>query len=347
MFIYIPLCLYLYDISTPPVNSYYTIYIPLCLYLYEGHTAYNCTDDSFTFHYASTYTHANASIPSRGLDLHSTMPLLIPNYSSKCISQQTFTFHYASTYTNATILTKRRCLQFTFHYASTYTRFCRWCSSSILIYIPLCLYLYLPGVGSGSVGGEFTFHYASTYTFAKWLYGYVKTHLHSTMPLLIPAVWSAYRYMSVIYIPLCLYLYGCAAYTALWHYRHLHSTMPLLIRHGCALGCKRHKFTFHYASTYTNALPSTFFATVFIYIPLCLYLYQFGSNDNREVSGFTFHYASTYTGESRGNVWHLDLFTFHYASTYTTKHYNSGRAHWNLHSTMPLLIPIYARIWLH
>ena len=98
------------------------------------------------------------------MHLHSTMLLLIPNYSDDGVSQKTnlhstmlllipktlvgalnelkFTFHYASTYTERRAEKTGILAQFTFHYASTYTQTALCETSFGCIYIPLCFYLY-------------------------------------------------------------------------------------------------------------------------------------------------------------------------------------------------------------
>ena len=141
---------------------------------------------------------------------------------------------------------------FTFHYASTYTLF---------------------GMFGWGGYGLFTFHYASTYTqdteaqprqetylhstmllliLTTTTHYYQRSfHLHSTMLLLILLYLSHASYFEHIYIPLCFYLYS----------------MPSIAQMTSTL------FTFHYASTYTDASAGP---AVMLY-------------------AFTFHYASTYT----------------------------------------------------
>ena len=125
------------------------------------------------------------------------------------------------------------------------------CFFIVKIYIPLCFYLYEAQVPQNTpyrphlhstmfllirffwiiqvcLWGVLTFHYVSTYTLRK---------THS-------------RWLFLIYIPLCFYLYEETQITQSW-VLDLHSTMFLLIR-----------FT-----RYTRRLISS------IYIPLCFYLY--------------------------------------------------------------------------
>ena len=119
-----------------------------------------------------------------------------------------------------------------------------------LIYIPLCFYLYLSG----------------------FLNDIVKTHLHSTMFLLIRRIRAVERGILLIYIPLCFYLYQHEQ-TKLWEINDLHSTMFLLI-HGHIRSLRGSaRFTFHYVSTYTA-------------------LFRYFHSDRHT---FTFHYVSTYT----------------------------------------------------
>ena len=96
----------------------------------------------------------------------------------------------------------------------------------------------------------FTFHYVSTYTVERSL----KTG------------------SSLIYIPLCFYLYEDKNRVA-YYLDNLHSTMFLLIR-------KKN----------TGSL-----FLLCIYIPLCFYLYQVYRYSLILILQFTFHYVSTYT----------------------------------------------------
>ena len=106
--IYIPLCFYLYEALEEECAEIEEIYIPLCFYLYSSPQHGNLIPNSFTFHYASTYTSV--------FDWGCRMDLL-------------FTFHYASTYTKMAGIMQGLREKFTFHYASTYTMlkyFCIW-----------------------------------------------------------------------------------------------------------------------------------------------------------------------------------------------------------------------------
>ena len=165
MFIYIPLCLYLYDISTPPVNSYYTIYIPLCLYLYLIFR--NCCIHrfAFTFHYASTYTRDIPPITAQMTHLHSTMPLLIRTPTPPYHQGDLIYIPLCSTYTK--LLLKMYITTNIYIPLCLYLYKCYYFNKKEVsaIYIPLCLYLY-----TSCLPICFHRHF----------------HLHSTMPLLIP-----------------------------------------------------------------------------------------------------------------------------------------------------------------
>ena len=56
MYIYIPLCFYLYFFKYISHAPEIRIYIPLCFYLYINPVIQTQTVNEFTFHYASTYT---------------------------------------------------------------------------------------------------------------------------------------------------------------------------------------------------------------------------------------------------------------------------------------------------
>ena len=195
----------------------------------------------------------------------------------------------------------------------------------ILIYIPLCFYLY---VFLQALNMSICLDLHSTMFLLIQIPGRQGRtaihHLHSTMFLLIPFK----RLPSQPGIP------------------HLHSTMFLLIRISTAGDDEQlFLFTFHYVSTYTvssaldtlldfiyiplcfylyentfsrvNAhhhhLHSTMFLLiplllcilclqVAIYIPLCFYLYQFSQCFVILPNLFTFHYVSTYTGRNASGV---------------------------------------------
>ena len=189
------------------------IYIPLCLYLYTYPKFFRLCLYRFTFHYASTYTNHFCLAPLCPVYLHSTMPLLIRSRSrsrgtEKLIYIPLCLYLYISTIQDGNIVTL-----FTFHYASTYTDIRYDNEGKYHIYIPLCLYLYIAPAGSTFIPLIFTFHYASTYTRDQLLYFRSDQNLHSTMPLLIPSRDKASILCSLIYIPLCLYLYYLASAT--------------------------------------------------------------------------------------------------------------------------------------
>ena len=121
---------------------------------------------------------------------------------------------------------------------------------------------------------KFTFHYASTYTICRQ---------------------CAYKKRTVIYIPLCFYLYKsdriypAHPYSFTFHYASTYT------KRSAKTMCFQTKFTFHYASTYTKITPQS----------------------KKMHFTFTFHYASTYTVSGCGCSALSGWFTFHYASTYT------------------------------
>ena len=210
--IYIPLCLYLYQIAWTMVSWSKTylhstmpllirtraserlhplkIYIPLCLYLYSSGLSKNRFFNQIYIPLC-LYLYLSSAALSAFFHcyLHSTMPLLIQLCGlSGRRPGGAFTFHYASTYTAAGAGRSGRIYTFTFHYASTYTSmqiFFIWTLRRI--YIPLCLYLYLLNCNSYNLLHLFTFHYASTYT---------------------RRAFPVFEMHGRIYIPLCLYLYN-------------------------------------------------------------------------------------------------------------------------------------------
>ena len=78
VFLYIPLCFYLYYVGDRTAPVKYWLYIPLCFYLYSERLSEFSSSFSFTFHYASTYTYSRTVHIGIGVALHSTMLLLIP-----------------------------------------------------------------------------------------------------------------------------------------------------------------------------------------------------------------------------------------------------------------------------
>ena len=87
MYIYIPLCFYLYFFKYISHAPEIRIYIPLCFYLYINPVIQTQTVNEFTFHYASTYTDQGSFKYNHILHLHSTMLLLIPQppFCSDCL----------------------------------------------------------------------------------------------------------------------------------------------------------------------------------------------------------------------------------------------------------------------
>ena len=204
----------------------------------------------------------------------------------------------------------------------------------LLIPSPICNYFLFR---------QFTFHYVSTYTcFFRF---------HS-------------RQYSLIYIPLCFYLYALKDENIHWgesftfHYvstytllcsesqlplEHLHSTMFLLIRR---ILCRKNRYK------------PNLHSTMFLLIPAY-------SDSLRVWRTFTFHYVSTYTiyainkysfqsliyiplcfylyVTAPENISLYGLFTFHYVSTYTAAEMLQKGGEVNLHSTMFLLIPAVQR----
>ena len=185
--IYIPLCFYLYGNVPRCVFPGDWIYIPLCFYLYG-----DCRKriDKWYFIYIPLCFY-----------LYVFLTIKIPGSA-------TFTFHYASTYT--TVL---RYIVITVpHLHSTMLLLIhRLCEQSLLIeliYIPLCFYLYHPGLASKGHARN-NLHSTMLLLILTMLNNgsSAHSHLHSTMLLLIPRSSTA----------------PCAILS------NLHSTMLLLI----------------------------------------------------------------------------------------------------------------------
>ena len=120
---------------------------------------------------------------------------------------------------------------FTFHYVSTYTGATPKQASDIDI---------------------FTFHYVSTYTVCRSCSPSPDSHLHSTMFLLIHGRPRSHQMYTIIYIPLCFYLYYEGRKRPTIN-SNLHSTMFLLILYVTNQEIRIYvSFTFHYVSTYTR-----------------------------------------------------------------------------------------------
>ena len=253
------------------------IYIPLCFYLYRLPIHTRLIPVQFTFHYVSTYTERIQEAGKSSIHLHSTMFLLIRISDSLCPSciadlhstmflliqieiatppwQFTgFTFHYVSTYTLRLPLR----LASWIHLHSTMFLLILTSTGRFLLYFPSNLhstmFLLIRDCRHRDYGCSvaFTFHYVSTYTGitrTMWLpvmeftFHYVSTYtntrkntqkrvidLHSTMFLLIPTItWFRPEVCSTGQT-LCFYLY---------------QLLPVALS-------RRHKFTFHYVSTYTG-----------------------------------------------------------------------------------------------
>ena len=145
---------------------------------------------------------------------------------------------------------------------------------------------------------------------------------------------------SIIYIPLCFYLYSMADRSLGNKYKIYIPLCFYLYAGRVKLKGAYALFTFHYVSTYTTEIPvyqalkDHLHSTMFLLIPNSVSL-QVTDNE------FTFHYVSTYTTAHGRILSPLSRFTFHYVSTYTictvTFPFESGR---DLHSTMFLLIHV-------
>ena len=163
------------------------IYIPLCFYLYSIHLNAGRGDDTFTFHYASTYT-IKAAIKS-----------------GQIIE---FTFHYASTYTKAPLqeYPDREIIYIPLCFYLYYVCILIY-AFRICIYIPLCFYLY------GILLWIWLQRDHIYIPLCFYLYResapccVAASHLHSTMLLLIHALPIRPARSIRIYIPLCFYLY--------------------------------------------------------------------------------------------------------------------------------------------
>ena len=151
--------------STIIKSSILFIYIPLCLYLYDHCFVVVWSDFSFTFHYASTYTQSFQAESASSVLIYIPLCLYLYVYPIEVHRlPMLFTFHYASTYTQAyksmidvAMIYIPLCL---YLYKIPTSPYCISC----FIYIPLCLYLYINAYAGISPANKFTFHYASTYT---------------------------------------------------------------------------------------------------------------------------------------------------------------------------------------
>ena len=134
---------------------------------------------------------------------------------------------------------------------------------------------------------NFTFHYASTYTEKAAQKLPEDISLHSTMLLLIHRLHHPSSSAGVPLHSTMLLLILCRRQNGSGKILALHSTMLLLI-----LGAAFRIFFF-----------------IFLYIPLCFYLYIFQNCPHRYRCCFTFHYASTYTRTISGAIFTI-LFSY-------------------------------------
>ena len=146
--------------------------------------------------------------------------------------------------------------------------------SDILIYIPLCLYLYSKSLIFFLPCTWFTFHYVYIYMSREKVFNIQRKHLHSTMFIFIFKC-ENHRYRrcvylhstmfifisdpilaavspAAIYIPLCLYLY---AFRSTWLTASGCIYIPLCL------------YLYRYLAVHQQGI-------MWIYIPLCLYLYN-------------------------------------------------------------------------
>ena len=98
---------------------------------------------------------------------------------------------------------------------------------------------------------------------------------------------------------------------------HLHSTMLLLIRIHARIILKKGRFTFHYASTYTQPSVIHNLTDRNLHSTMLLLILNMPASKDLTKKAFTFHYASTYTINPVIQTQTVNEFTFHYASTYT------------------------------
>ena len=191
-------------------------------------------------------------------------------------------------------------------------------TAAVLIYIPLCFYLY-GGNPSSSRSRLIDLHSTMLLLILcgrawKML---PQRYLHSTMLLLIPCSCPSISQMpsNLHSTMLLLILIPCLPSSVFFPY--LHSTMLLLIP----------SLFVRIPSPFSD-LHSTMLLLIQyrihpeircagIYIPLCFYLYGAREALMQTLITFTFHYASTYTSENIRVCELYDWFTFHYASTYT------------------------------
>ena len=274
------------------------IYIPLCFYLYGLRRSRKVTL----------------------IYLHSTMFLLILIASMRWFISSIFTFHYVSTYTETAD-----------------------CIRSFPLDLHSTMFLLIP-VGFIAFGAAITHLHSTMFLLIRlWNAGIrcKKHNLHSTMFLLILNRLKRLKIIRQDLHSTMFLLILCRQGVFLVFIFDLHSTMFLLIQRSTLIcSTKNHRFTFHYVSTYTATVVITSPSTLFIYIPLCFYLYSAHPDPRPGWYSFTFHYVSTYTKPETGTSGIYHVFTFHYVSTYTYGRYAKKEGITNLHSTMFLLIRI-------
>ena len=188
------------------------------------------------------------------------------------------------------------------------------------IYIPLCLYLYLPAAVGYIAIRKFTFHYVYIYILLRYPYCFYFLIYIPLCLYLYNRTWPDWTYRTIIYIPLCLYLYPVRNYL-LFHLMHLHSTMFTFISCNCrVISARIIWFTFHY---------------VYIYIPWCLL-------SPIMASWFTFHYVYIYIWISEFINIPVISFTFHYVYIYITQSKTTRNRKTNIY--IPLCLYLYGII---
>ena len=143
------------------------------------------------------------------INLHYTMFIFI---SSASIAGDTldirFTFHYVYIYILSTLSSVTQGVVFTFHYVYIY------------------MFSSLANITQGTI---FTFHYVYIYITLQFLRCQGEIHLHSTMFIFILFALNSAINSGMIYIPLCLYLYGVPGNRCVCKILDLHSTMFIFI----------------------------------------------------------------------------------------------------------------------
>ena len=143
---------------------------------------------------------------------------------------------------------------------------------------------------------------------------------------------------SVIYIPLCLYLYFKNSHFSI-ALKNLHSTMFIFI--SPSFICILHppvRFTFHYVYIYMSSIPRLAFARItftfhYVYIYMMNYQAMFG-----QMSSFTFHYVYIYILSLNSAFGTACWFTFHYVYIYIDTVNQNWWCLLDLHSTMFIFI---------